>query len=46
MSSSENPAATDRKRGSGVRMVYELLRDQILDLELPPGASFDPNPQG
>lgn len=43
MSASDTPAASDRKRGSGVRMVYELLRDQILDLELPPGAIVDEN---
>lgn len=41
MTASETPAGQDRKRGSGVRMVYELLRDQILDLELPPGSIVD-----
>lgn len=32
---------TERKRGSGVRMVYDILRDEILDLVLPPGSSID-----
>ncbi len=41
MTASDMPATPDRKRGSGVRMVYELLRDQILDLELPPGSIVD-----
>lgn len=41
MSASDTAAPAERKRGSGVRMVYELLRDQILDLELPPGAIVD-----
>ncbi|TVZ74296.1 DNA-binding GntR family transcriptional regulator [Rhizobium mongolense USDA 1844] len=31
----------ERKRGSGVKMVYELLRDEILDLVLPPGSPID-----
>ena len=30
-------ASAERKRGSGVKMVYDLLRDEILDLVLPPG---------
>lgn len=30
-----------RKRGSGVRLVHELLRDEILDLKLPPGSPLD-----
>ena len=34
-----NPA--ERKRGSGVRVVYESLRDEILDLTLPPGSPID-----
>ena len=37
----DQPAQIERKRGSGVKMVYELLRDQILDLELPPGSVVD-----
>ena len=31
----------ERKRGSGVKMVYDLLRDEILDLVLPPGSPID-----
>jgi DNA-binding GntR family transcriptional regulator len=31
----------DRKRGEGVRFVYEILRDEILDLKLPPGSPID-----
>ena len=31
----------ERKRGSGARMVYDLLRDEILDLVLPPGSPID-----
>lgn len=34
-----NPA--ERKRGSGVRVVYESLRDEILDLTLAPGSPID-----
>ncbi|RFB85280.1 GntR family transcriptional regulator [Rhizobium leguminosarum bv. trifolii] len=31
----------ERKRGSGVKMVYDLLRDEILDLKLAPGSPID-----
>lgn len=31
----------ERKRGSGAKMVYDLLRDEILDLVLPPGSPID-----
>lgn len=31
----------ERKRGSGAKMVYDLLRDEILDLALPPGSPID-----
>ena len=31
----------ERKRGSGVRLVYESLRDEILDLSLAPGSPID-----
>ena len=31
----------ERRRGSGVRLVYDLLRDEILDLVLPPGSPID-----
>jgi DNA-binding GntR family transcriptional regulator len=33
--------ATERRRGSGVKLVYDLLRDEILDLALPPGCPID-----
>jgi DNA-binding GntR family transcriptional regulator len=33
--------STERKRGSGVKMVYDLLRDEILDLVLSPGSPID-----
>lgn len=32
---------SERKRGSGARMVYDLLRDEILDLKLAPGSPID-----
>ncbi|MGO4852088.1 GntR family transcriptional regulator [Phaeovulum sp. W22_SRMD_FR3] len=31
----------ERKRGSGARLVYDMLRDDILDLVLPPGSPID-----
>ncbi|WP_313136325.1 GntR family transcriptional regulator [Paracoccus jeotgali] len=31
----------ERKRGEGVRYVYEILRDEIIDLTLPPGSPID-----
>jgi len=31
----------ERKRGSGVKVVYEMLRDEILDLKLLPGSPID-----
>jgi DNA-binding GntR family transcriptional regulator len=31
----------ERKRGSGVKFVYDLLRDEILDLKLAPGSAID-----
>jgi DNA-binding GntR family transcriptional regulator len=31
----------ERKRGSGVKVVYEMLRDEILDLKLRPGSPID-----
>ncbi|MFT3972467.1 MAG: GntR family transcriptional regulator [Amaricoccus sp.] len=33
--------APERRRGSGVKMVYDILRDEILDLALPPGSPVD-----
>ncbi|MFC7066671.1 GntR family transcriptional regulator [Brucella rhizosphaerae] len=41
MTDSEAILTNERKRGSGVKMVYDLLRDEILDLVLPPGSSID-----
>ena len=35
------PAPAERKRGSGVKLVYDMLRDEILDLRLPPGSPVD-----
>jgi len=35
------PKAAERKRGSGVQYVYGILRDEILDLTLAPGAPID-----
>ena len=33
--------ASERKRGSGVKLVYDVLRDEIIDLSLPPGSPID-----
>ncbi len=41
MTTSEPGEATERKRGSGARVVYDLLRDEILDLVLAPGSAID-----
>ncbi|RCS23072.1 GntR family transcriptional regulator [Phyllobacterium salinisoli] len=38
----EKPAR-ERKRGSGAQYVYEVLREEILDLILPPGSPIDEN---
>jgi DNA-binding GntR family transcriptional regulator len=35
------PQIPERRRGSGVKLVYDLLRDEILDLTLPPGSPID-----
>jgi DNA-binding GntR family transcriptional regulator len=32
---------TDRKRGSGVKLAYDILRNEILDLVLAPGTPID-----
>ncbi|KSV66226.1 AsnC family transcriptional regulator [Sinorhizobium sp. GL2] len=37
----DNSPIPERKRGSGVKMVYDLLRDEILDLVLQPGSPID-----
>ncbi|WP_312527804.1 GntR family transcriptional regulator [Paracoccus sp. (in: a-proteobacteria)] len=39
----QKPAAADRKRGSGVKLVYDILRDEIISLSLPPGSAIDEN---
>jgi DNA-binding GntR family transcriptional regulator len=41
MSNSTHPAKPDRKRGSGVKLVYDVLRDEIVDLVLEPGSPID-----
>lgn len=41
MTDVEEGALPERKRGSGVKLVYEMLRDEILDLKLPPGSPID-----
>ncbi|MGE7368643.1 GntR family transcriptional regulator [Neorhizobium sp. NPDC001467] len=41
MTNSRSQQTTERKRGSGVRLVYDLLRDEILDLKLAPGSAID-----
>lgn len=41
MTKTDSPSLPERKRGSGVKMVYDLLRDQILDLKLAPGSPID-----
>ncbi|MBI1173511.1 FCD domain-containing protein [bacterium] len=35
------PPVNERKRGSGVKRVYDVLRDEILDLVLAPGSPID-----
>nr|WP_316650462.1 GntR family transcriptional regulator [uncultured Gellertiella sp.] len=39
----KNEAPAERRRGSGVKYVYDILRDEILDLALPPGSLIDEN---
>ena len=41
MKNSAPPGKADRKRGSGVKRVYDMLRDEIIDLELEPGSPID-----
>lgn len=41
MSERPEPATAERKRGEGVRRVYEQLRDDIIDLRLAPGSPID-----
>ena len=41
MIESDSTTLPERKRGSGAKMVYDLVRDEILDLVLPPGSPVD-----
>jgi DNA-binding GntR family transcriptional regulator len=41
MTQSDPGQMLERKRGSGVKLVYDLLRDEILDLKLAPGSAVD-----
>lgn len=41
MTDLDSPSLPERKRGSGAKLVYDLLRDEILDLVLPPGSPVD-----
>ena len=41
MDDEQDPLPTDRKRGSGVKLAYDILRNEILDLVLPPGTPID-----
>lgn len=41
MTNSDSNSLPERKRGSGVKLVYDLLRDEILDLKLAPGSPVD-----
>jgi DNA-binding GntR family transcriptional regulator len=41
MTGIDSSSLPERKRGSGVKMVYDLLRDEILDLKLAPGSPVD-----
>lgn len=41
MNKNPESAIPERKRGEGVKFVYEILRDDILNLVLPPGSPID-----
>ncbi len=41
MTEASSDSIPERKRGSGVKLVYDMLRDDILDLVLPPGSPID-----
>ena len=43
MSKKPSSAAKTRKRGSGVQFIYEILRNEIIDLALAPGTPIDEN---
>ncbi|MDX1784987.1 GntR family transcriptional regulator [Roseovarius sp. ZX-A-9] len=40
-SAKDTEKSTERKRGSGVQFVYDVLRDEILNLTLAPGSAID-----
>ncbi len=41
MADETKPGLPERRRGSGVQMVYDVLRDEILDLAMAPGSPID-----
>jgi DNA-binding GntR family transcriptional regulator len=41
MTDKHSGSMAERRRGSGVKLVYDLLRDEILDLKLAPGSAID-----
>ncbi|MBN9242148.1 MAG: GntR family transcriptional regulator [Mesorhizobium sp.] len=41
MNDKATASQAERKRGEGVKFVYDILRDDILDLVLPPGSPID-----
>lgn len=41
MTDPTSPFPSERKRGTGSKMAYELMRDEILDLTLVPGSPID-----
>ncbi len=41
MGEADRQETATRKRGAGAQMVYDILRDEILDLALPPGSPID-----
>jgi DNA-binding GntR family transcriptional regulator len=41
MTDADVTSGPERKRGSGAKIVYDALRDEILDLVLPPGTAID-----
>ncbi|MBC2884358.1 GntR family transcriptional regulator [Ochrobactrum sp. CM-21-5] len=43
MNKAQANQSADRKKGSGVKLVYDVLRDEIIDLSLAPGSPIDEN---
>lgn len=41
MTKTDSATMPERKRGEGVKFVYQILRDDILNLTLPPGSPID-----